>query len=170
MGRLHIHRLLIALATVMALVAPIRPAIAAAAPLDTAICGGRAGRRPDRHRRSTTSTRSEPAPASSSDPGGEVLTNFHVVQGADEITAHNVGTGRDFPADLVGYDRTHDIAVLQLRGAGGPAGRAARRLRSGRGRGADRRASAMPAEPAPADPRSRHQSPRSTGRSTPRTR
>src|SRR5262249_610688 len=27
--------------------------------------------------------------------------------------------GRDYPADLVGYDRRHDIAVLQLRGAGG---------------------------------------------------
>ena len=27
--------------------------------------------------------------------------------------------GRDYPADLVGYDRKHDVAVLQLRGAGG---------------------------------------------------
>jgi hypothetical protein len=41
------------------------------------------------------------------------------VQGADSITAHNVGTGQGFPADLIGYDRTHDIALLQLRGAGG---------------------------------------------------
>ncbi len=52
-------------------------------------------------------------------PNGEVLTNFHVVQGADVITAHSVGTGQSFPVDLVGYDRTHDIALLQLRGAGG---------------------------------------------------
>jgi S1-C subfamily serine protease len=51
------------------------------------------------------------------DPGGAVLTNFHVVQGADSITA--TVAGQSFPADLVGYDREHDIAVLQLRGAGG---------------------------------------------------
>jgi S1-C subfamily serine protease len=51
------------------------------------------------------------------DPGGQVLTNFHVVQGADRITA--TVSGRTFPAELVGYDRTHDIAVLQLLGAGG---------------------------------------------------
>jgi S1-C subfamily serine protease len=51
------------------------------------------------------------------DPGGVVLTNYHVVAGANTITG-TVGGG-DYPADLVGYDRRHDIAVLQLRGAGG---------------------------------------------------
>lgn len=51
------------------------------------------------------------------DPGGAVLTNFHVVQGADSITA--TVAGRPYPAVLVGYDRTRDIAVLQLQGAGG---------------------------------------------------
>lgn len=51
------------------------------------------------------------------DGGGAVLTNFHVVQGADTITA--TIAGRPFQADLVGYDRHRDIAVLQLRGAGG---------------------------------------------------
>jgi len=51
------------------------------------------------------------------DPGGVVLTNFHVVQSADTINA--TVAGRQFPADLVGYDRHHDVAVLQLRGAGG---------------------------------------------------
>lgn len=51
------------------------------------------------------------------DPSGAVLTNFHVVQGADSVTA-TVG-GRPFQADLVGYDRNRDIAVLQLRGADG---------------------------------------------------
>lgn len=55
-------------------------------------------------------------------PNGEVLTNFHVVQGADSITT-TVG-GRRFDADLVGYDRTNDIALVQLRGAAGlPAAR-----------------------------------------------
>jgi S1-C subfamily serine protease len=51
------------------------------------------------------------------DQGGTLLTNFHVVQGADSITA--TVAGRAYPADLVGYDRNRDIAVLQLRGAGG---------------------------------------------------
>lgn len=50
-------------------------------------------------------------------PSGEVLTNYHVVQGANSINA-TVG-GQSFAADLVGYDRRNDIAVLQLRGAGG---------------------------------------------------
>ncbi|MUL46702.1 serine protease [Mycobacterium sp. CBMA293] len=51
------------------------------------------------------------------DPNGALLTNFHVVQGADKVIA-TVG-GKPYRADLVGYDRHHDIAVLQLRGASG---------------------------------------------------
>jgi len=51
------------------------------------------------------------------DPNGVVLTNYHVAAGANAITG-TIG-GRDYPADLVGYDRRHDIAVLQLRGAAG---------------------------------------------------
>ena len=51
------------------------------------------------------------------DPSGTILTNFHVVQGADTITA--TALGLPYPVDLVGYDRGRDIAVLQLRGTGG---------------------------------------------------
>ncbi|KUI37334.1 S1C family serine protease [Mycobacterium sp. GA-2829] len=51
------------------------------------------------------------------DPGGQVLTNFHVVQGADRVNV--TVAGRSFPADLVGYNRGRDIAVIQLLGAGG---------------------------------------------------
>ncbi|MDH6196514.1 serine protease Do [Mycobacterium frederiksbergense] len=50
-------------------------------------------------------------------PSGEVLTNYHVVQGANAVNA-TVG-GQTYRADLVGYDRLHDIAVLQLQGAAG---------------------------------------------------
>ncbi|MDV3123960.1 S1C family serine protease [Mycobacterium sp. 21AC1] len=50
-------------------------------------------------------------------PGGEVLTNYHVIQGANTINASVAG--QSFMAELIGYDRGHDIAVLQLRGAGG---------------------------------------------------
>lgn len=118
MSRLHLYRLLIALAAVMSLVAPIRPAIASAAPLDTAI----AAVEPAVVQIDTTIDYQHAIGAGTGfllNPNGEVLTNFHVVQGADTVTAHNVGTGQSFGADLIGYDRTHDIALLQLRGASG---------------------------------------------------
>jgi serine protease Do len=51
------------------------------------------------------------------DPTGTILTNFHVVQGADSIVASVLG--RQYGVDLVGYDRQRDIAVLQLSGAAG---------------------------------------------------
>ena len=51
------------------------------------------------------------------DAGGAVLTNFHVVQGAETVNVQV--SGRSYDADLVGYDRGADIAVLQLRGASG---------------------------------------------------
>jgi serine protease Do len=51
------------------------------------------------------------------DPSGTVITNFHVVQGADSIVATVLG--HQYGVDLVGYDRVRDIAVLQMNGAGG---------------------------------------------------
>jgi S1-C subfamily serine protease len=53
------------------------------------------------------------------DPNGVVLTNNHVISGATDISAYSVGDGRTYGVDVVGYDRTNDVAVLQLRGAGG---------------------------------------------------
>ena len=53
------------------------------------------------------------------DPNGVVLTNNHVISGATDITAFSVGDGRTYGVDVIGYDRTQDVAVLQLRGAGG---------------------------------------------------
>ena len=50
---------------------------------------------------------------------GEVLTNNHVVNGATSITATDVGNGHTYKATVVGYDRSHDIAVIQLSGASG---------------------------------------------------
>ena len=109
------HRLLIAFAAVLALVAP---ATAVAAPADTAVAAAavepavvQITTRIDYQQAIGTGT------GTVIDPGGVVLTNYHVVAGANTITG-TVG-GRDYPADLVGYDRKHDIAVIQLRGAGG---------------------------------------------------
>jgi S1-C subfamily serine protease len=50
---------------------------------------------------------------------GQVLTNNHVIDGATRITVTDVGNGRTYDATVVGYDQSHDIAVLQLEGASG---------------------------------------------------
>jgi S1-C subfamily serine protease len=50
-------------------------------------------------------------------PSGEVITNNHVIQGASSINVTDVSDGRSYPATVVGYDRTDDVAVLQMQGA-----------------------------------------------------
>src|SRR5271163_2156664 len=47
-----------------------------------------------------------------------VLTNNHVVAGATDLTARSIANGQTFPAAVIGFDRQHDIAVLQLAGGG----------------------------------------------------
>ena len=47
-----------------------------------------------------------------------VLTNNHVVAGATTLTVRSIGNGQTFPATVIGFDRNHDIAVLQLAGGG----------------------------------------------------
>ncbi|KZF10320.1 peptidase S1 [Rhodococcus sp. EPR-157] len=48
------------------------------------------------------------------DPGGLVLTNFHVVEEATAVTAVHMGNGLIYDASVLGYDKTRDLAVLQL--------------------------------------------------------
>jgi S1-C subfamily serine protease len=50
---------------------------------------------------------------------GEILTNNHVINGATTISVTDVGNGQTYSASVVGYNRTNDIAVLQLHGASG---------------------------------------------------
>ncbi|HLH06881.1 MAG TPA: trypsin-like peptidase domain-containing protein [Terriglobales bacterium] len=47
------------------------------------------------------------------DKEGHILTNFHVIKGADkiEVTLHNK---RTYPAKVIGVDRGHDLAVIQI--------------------------------------------------------
>lgn len=52
-------------------------------------------------------------------PNGQVLTNNHVIEGATSITAVDIGNGQSYQANVIGYDRSHDVAVLQLNGASG---------------------------------------------------
>ncbi|MFD0684658.1 S1C family serine protease [Actinomadura fibrosa] len=53
------------------------------------------------------------------DPSGLVLTNNHVIQGATAIKGTDTDNRRSYPAEIVGYDRTRDIAVIRLSGASG---------------------------------------------------
>lgn len=54
---------------------------------------------------------------------GLVLTNFHVIAAgtgtgtAQTVRVTSLGSGRVYPARVVGVDREHDLAVLALRGA-----------------------------------------------------
>jgi len=50
-------------------------------------------------------------------PSGLVLTNNHVVEGATSLKATDIGNGRTYRAVVIGYDRTHDIALVRLVGA-----------------------------------------------------
>jgi S1-C subfamily serine protease len=50
---------------------------------------------------------------------GEVLTNNHVIDGATSISVTDVGNGKTYTANVVGYDRTGDVAVIQLVNASG---------------------------------------------------
>ncbi|HEY5245389.1 MAG TPA: trypsin-like peptidase domain-containing protein [Acidimicrobiales bacterium] len=50
---------------------------------------------------------------------GEVLTNNHVVEGATSISVTDIGNGKTYTASVVGYNRTNDVAVIQLHDASG---------------------------------------------------
>ena len=50
---------------------------------------------------------------------GEVLTNNHVIEGATSIKVTDVGNGKTYSATVVGYDASHDVAVIQLQNASG---------------------------------------------------
>jgi serine protease Do len=46
-------------------------------------------------------------------PDGYIFTNFHVVEGADQIEV-KLKDGRDFPAKIVGTDEKTDVAVIKI--------------------------------------------------------
>jgi S1-C subfamily serine protease len=50
---------------------------------------------------------------------GEVLTNNHVIEGATSIKVTDIGNGKTYTASVVGYDASHDVAVIQLQNASG---------------------------------------------------
>jgi serine protease Do len=48
------------------------------------------------------------------DKEGHILTNNHVVEGAEDITVH-LSDGRDFKAKVIGRDPPTDVAVIQIK-------------------------------------------------------
>ena len=52
-------------------------------------------------------------------PDGLVLTNNHVIEDSTKITATVAATGKTYPATVIGYDKTADIALIRLQGAAG---------------------------------------------------
>ena len=54
------------------------------------------------------------------DPKGIVLTNNHVVQGADKLIVR-LQTGREIEAKLIGADPKSDVAVVEIQGGPFPA-------------------------------------------------
>ena len=52
-------------------------------------------------------------------PDGEVLTNNHVIEGAQEIRVTFDGESEPRPADLLGADPANDVAIIKIRGASG---------------------------------------------------
>jgi S1-C subfamily serine protease len=50
---------------------------------------------------------------------GLVLTNNHVIENATKITATVAATGKNYPAKVVGYDVTGDIALIRLQNFSG---------------------------------------------------
>lgn len=48
---------------------------------------------------------------------GQVLTNYHVVQGSEKVSVTVADSGRTYNARLLGADAERDVALLQLDGA-----------------------------------------------------
>ncbi len=48
------------------------------------------------------------------DADGYILTNYHVVEGADKLEVHLEGDNKDYRAQMVGYDAETDLAVVKI--------------------------------------------------------
>ncbi|MGH9789353.1 MAG: S1C family serine protease, partial [Candidatus Acidiferrales bacterium] len=48
------------------------------------------------------------------DPAGYILTNHHVIEGADRIEVQLSGENKPYRAQVVGFDRETDVAVIKI--------------------------------------------------------
>jgi serine protease Do len=95
---------------------------AAVVNVDAAARGDGRTRSGPRWRRDMADDPSAPREGSGSgfliDPQGYLLTNFHVVDGADRVSI-TLADGRSFRADVVGVDPAIDVALLRIPGVEG---------------------------------------------------
>ena len=70
---------------------------------------------------------------------GLVLTNNHVIDDSTSITVTVPATGRTYPATVLGYDKTGDIALIRVAGRVGAGHGADRQLRGRESRRGGRR-------------------------------
>jgi S1-C subfamily serine protease len=54
------------------------------------------------------------------DPSGYIVTNFHVIDGAENLTV-TLPDGRTFPANVIGVDQLSDLAVIKIEATDLPA-------------------------------------------------
>ncbi len=52
------------------------------------------------------------------DKEGYVLSNYHVVKGASKIMVRLYNEDKEYPAELIGFDETYDLALLKIEGKG----------------------------------------------------
>ena len=52
-------------------------------------------------------------------PDGKILTNYHVVAGTQSLQVTIADSGDSYPATVLGFDQTKDVALLQLADASG---------------------------------------------------
>jgi S1-C subfamily serine protease len=50
---------------------------------------------------------------------GEILTNNHVIENASDVRVQIGGRGRNYPADVLGYNVSEDVALLKVDGVSG---------------------------------------------------
>jgi len=97
-----------------AVAARVNPAVVN---VDAAVRGDSRSRAGSRWQRDLADAPGAPREGSGSgffiDSSGYLLTNFHVIDGADRLTV-TLGDGRSFRAELVGVDPAIDIALLKI--------------------------------------------------------
>lgn len=57
------------------------------------------------------------------DPNGYIVTNYHVIEGAEKVTVKLVSSNKTFDAKFVGGDPSRDIAIIKIDAKGLPVAR-----------------------------------------------
>jgi S1-C subfamily serine protease len=49
------------------------------------------------------------------DKEGHILTNFHVVRGAQKLTVTMANSKEEYPGEIVGADEDNDLAIIRIK-------------------------------------------------------